>query len=137
MFVSRRLAWVSLELGLDAAWPATLHQVNGTGFSLDRFAGGGAACGHAAAFAACVTGTVGILRARGTGVDAPASPSGMFSQVGARITATLDVGGRYFAAARLDGLVMLSTWRVTLNETATWTTPRVGALIGLDVGARF
>jgi len=137
MFVSGRLTWVSLEAGLDAAWPATQHQVDGTGFSLDRFAGGGAACGHAAAFAACVTGTVGVLRARGTGVDAPASPSGMFSQAGARIAATLDFGGRYFAAARLDGLVMLSTWTVTLNRTAAWTTPRVGALIGLDVGARF
>ena len=129
--------WVSLELGVDAALPATQHQIDGTGFSLDRFAGSGAACGHAGAIAACVTGTVGVLRARGTGVDAPAAPSGMFSQAGARIAATLDFGGRYFAAARLDGLVMLSTWTVTLNNTATWTTPRVGALIGVDVGARF
>jgi len=32
---------------------------------------------------------------------------------------------------------MLSTWTVTLNQIAAWTTPRVGALIGLDVGARF
>ncbi len=117
--------------------PATKNEVDGTGFSLDRFAGGAAACGHARAFAACVTGTLGVLRARGTGVDAPAAPSGMFSQVGARIAATLDFGGRYFAAARLDGLVMLSTWTVTLNQTAAWTTPRVGALIGVDVGARF
>ena len=137
MFVSGRLTWVSLELGLDAAWPATQHQVDGTGFSLDRFAGGGAACGHAA--------RVRRLRhgdrrhppgARHRGGRAGA-PSGLFSQAGARIAATLDFGGRYFAAARLDGLVMLSTWTVTLNETATWTTPRVGALIGVDVGARF
>jgi hypothetical protein len=137
VFVSGRLARLSLEIGFDAAWPTTQHQVDGSGFALDRFAGGGAACGHAGAFAACVTGTFGILRARGTGVDAPAAPSGLFSQAGARIAATLDFGGRYFAAARLDGLVMLSTWTVTLNQTATWTTPRVGALIGLDVGARF
>ena len=70
-------------------------------------------------------------------MDAPAAPSGLFSQAGARIAATVDFGGRYFAAARLDGLVMLSTWTVTLNQIAAWTTPRVGALIGLDVGARF
>lgn len=137
LFVSGRLTWISLELGVDAALPATQHQIDGTGFSLDRFAGGGAACGHAGAFAACVTGTFGVLRARGTGVDAPATPSGLFSQAGARIAATLDFGGRYFATARLDGLVMLSTWTVTLNQTAAWTTPRVGALIGVDVGARF
>jgi hypothetical protein len=137
LFVSGRLTWVSLELGVDAALPATQHQIGGAGFSLDRFAGGGAACGHAGAFAACVTGTVGVLRARGIGVDAPAAPSGLFSQAGARIAAALDFGGRYFATARLDGLVMLSTWTVTLNQTAAWTTPRVGALIGVDVGARF
>jgi len=137
LFVSGRLTRVSLELGADAAWPATQHQVDGSGFALDRFAGTGAACGHAGAIAACVTGTVGVLRARGTGVDTPASPSGLFSQAGARLAATLDFGGRYFAAARLDGVVMLSTWTVTLNNTATWTTPRVGALIGVDVGARF
>jgi hypothetical protein len=137
LFVSGRLTWVSLELGVDAALPATQHQIDGTGFSLDRFAGSGAACGHAGAIAACVTGTVGILRVRGTGVDAPAAPSGMFSQAGARLAATLDFGGRYFAAARVDGLVMLSTWTVTLNNTATWTTPRVGALIGVDVGVTF
>jgi len=137
LFVSGRLTWVSLELGVDAAWPATQHQVGDAGFSLDRFAGGGAACGHARAFAACVIGTLGVLRARGTGVDTPASPAGLFSQAGARIAATLDFGGRYFAAARVDGLVMLSTWTVTLNKTAAWTTPRVGALIGVDVGATF
>ena len=137
VFVNGRVARLSFEIGVDATWPATEHQADGSGFSLDRFAGGAAACGHAGAFAACITGTVGILRVRGTGVDAPASPSGLLSQVGARIGATRDFGGRYFAAAHLDGLVMLSSWTVTLNDDAAWTTPRVGALIGLDVGARF
>jgi hypothetical protein len=137
LFVSGRLTWLSLELGLDAAWPATRNEADGSGFSLDRYAGEAAACGHARAVAACVIGTLGILRARGTGVDAPAAPSGVFSQAGARIAATLDFGDRYFATARLDGLVMLSSWTVTLNQSAAWTTPRVGALIGIDVGARF
>ncbi len=66
----------------------------------------------------------------------PSSPSGLFSQAGARIAATRDFG-RYFAAARLDGLVTLSTWTVTLNQATAWTTPRVGALLGLDLGAQF
>jgi hypothetical protein len=137
LFVSGRRAWFSLELAADAAWPATQHAADGSGFSLDRYAGDAAACGHARAFAACVTATLGVLRARGTGVDVPATPTGLFSQAGARIAATLDFGDRYFAAARVDGLVMLTSWTVTLNQSVAWTTPRVGTLIGVDVGARF
>jgi hypothetical protein len=137
IFVSGRRDRFSLELAADAAWPATQHDVDGTGFSLDRFAGGAAACGHVSVLAACATGTVGLLRARGTGVDAPATPAGVFSQVGARIAAAVDFSARYFAAARVDGLVMLTSWTVTLNQAPAWTTPRVGALVGVDVGARF
>jgi hypothetical protein len=137
MFVSGRLDRLSLEIAVDAALPATRQEVDGSGFSLDRFAAAGAACGHAAAFAGCLTATIGVLRARGVGVDAPASPVGLFSQVGARIAATREFGGRFFAAARVDGFVMLSSWQVTLNDVVAWTTPRVGALIGVDLGARF
>jgi hypothetical protein len=57
--------------------------------------------------------------------------------LGVRIAATHDFGDRYFAGARLEGLVMLSPWTVTLNDTAAWTTPRVGGLIGLDFGMNF
>jgi hypothetical protein len=137
IFASGRSARLSLEIALDGAWPATRQQVDGSGFSLGRFAGAAAGCGHAGAFAACLTATYGLLRARGFGVDMPASPSGFFSQLGARIVATRDFGGRYFAAAHLDGLVMVSPWTVTLNQAAAWTTPRVGAVAGVDVGARF
>jgi hypothetical protein len=137
LFVSGRLSWLSLELALDAAWPATERESDGSGFSLDRFAGTAGACGHAGAFAGCLTATLGVLEARGFGVDVSASPAGLFSQVGARIVATRELGGRYFLAARVDGLLMLSPWKVTLNDTTAWMTPRVGALIGLDLGARF
>src|SRR4029077_1782770 len=130
-------AWFSLEVALDAAWPVTERTSGGRGFSLDRFAAGTAGCGHVGGFAACLTATLGVLRARGFGVDGPASPAGPFSQVGGRIVAAREVGGRYFAAARVEGLLMLSPFRVTLNDTTAWMTPRVGALIGLDLGARF
>jgi hypothetical protein len=137
LFVSLRLSQLSLEIAADAALPATRHETDGTGFSLDRFAGDAAACGHARAFAACVIGTLGVLRARGTGVDVPAQPAGLFSQLGARLAAELDLGDRFFASARVDGLVMLTSWTVTVNQTTAWTTPRVGALFGVDFGARF
>ena len=32
---------------------------------------------------------------------------------------------------------MLQSWTVMVNQVVAWTTPRVGALIGVDVGARF
>jgi hypothetical protein len=137
IFVSGRRGRVSLELGVDAALPVAERSLAGGGFSLDRFAAGAAACGHLRAFAACLTGTAGLLRARGFGVDAPASPAGPFSQVGARMVAAWDFEGRYFLAARVDLLVMVSPWTVTLNDVAVWTTPRVGALAGVDLGFRF
>ncbi len=137
VFASGRVSWISVEIALDAALPATQREADGSGFSLDRFAAGAAVCGHAWAFAACFTTTAGLLRARGLAVDAPASSSGLFSQLGARLGAEEDLGRRLFVAARADALVMLSSWTVRLNETAVWTTPRVGLVVGFDLGVRF
>jgi hypothetical protein len=136
MFVRASGDALSLELAADAALPVTRDDVGGGGFSLDRFAASAAGCGHTGPFAACVTGALGRYQAHGFGVDAPAAPAGFFSQVGARIMATRDFA-RYFAALRADGLIMTSRSTVTLNQTRVWTTPRVGALFGLDLGAHF
>jgi hypothetical protein len=137
IFVSGRIEPLSVELSVDGALPTDRVTGDGSGFSLTRFAAGAAACGHVGAFAACITGTLGRLAARGFGVDRPASPAGLFSQVGGRIVATHDLGDRYFVAARAEGLVMLSSWTVTLDDAAVWTTPRVGGLVGLDWGLHF
>jgi hypothetical protein len=137
VFVSSRVAWFSLELGLDAALRTTRQAADGSSFSLDRYAVGAAACAHARMFAGCLTATGGFLQARGGGVDIPASPTGWFSQAGARIAATGELGRRWFVSARVDGLVMLSSWTVALNDVAAWTTPRVSVLAGVDVGVRF
>jgi hypothetical protein len=137
LFGRYRLDWLSLELGVDAALPANRTEADGSGFSLRRFAAGTAACGHIEPFAGCVTATLGRLEARGFGVDKRASPVGLFSQVGVRLTATYEFGARYFAAARVEGLMMPATWRVRLNERIVWTTPRIGGLIGLDLGLNF
>jgi hypothetical protein len=137
LFVRGRAGWFSLELAGDAALPVTRSDPTGAGFSLDRFAASAAACGHARVFAGCVTSTVGRLQAHGFGVDQSAAPAGIFTQVGARILATHDVGGRYFASVRVDGLLMISRSTVALNDTTAWVTPRLGALFGLDFGAHF
>jgi len=135
--VGARLRALSLELAFDAAWPAKRRLADRSGFSLDRFAGSAAACGHAQVFAACVTATLGRIGAHGFGVDKPSSPSGLFAQVGARASATYELGDRYFLSVRVDGLVMLSRWSVALDGVVAWTTPRLGGLAGVDFGAFF
>jgi hypothetical protein len=137
IFVSGRIDPLSVELSVDGALPTNRVASDGSGFSFTRFAAGAAACGHVRAFAACVTGTLGRLQASGLGVDRPASPAGLFSQVGGRIAGTHDLGDRYFVGARAEGLVMLSSWTVKLDDAAVWATPRIGGLIGVDVGLHF
>jgi hypothetical protein len=137
LFVGGRIEAFSLELAFDGALPASQRQPDGSGFSLTRFTLGAAACGSFRPFAACLTGAFGRLEARGFGVDEVASPGGLFSEVGGRVTATYDFSDRFFAAARVDGLVVLNTWTVTLNDGVVWTTPRVGGLMGLDFGVNF
>ncbi len=135
VFADGRVDGFSLELALDAALPVSRGEPDGSGFSLDRFDAGLAACGHARTLAACAVGTVGLLRARGFGVDAPASALGLTGLVGVRLAATRALGGRLFLRARVEGLVTPLARTVMLNETPIWTTPRVAATAGLDLGA--
>jgi hypothetical protein len=137
LFASGRVGHFSLEIAGDAALPVTQNAAGASGFTLDRFAAEAAACGHVAVLAACVTGTAGRMQAHGFGVDMKEAPAAWFSQVGARLAAAYDFSDRYFAAARVDGLVMAAPVKVMLNDTLVWTTPRVGAVLGLDFGARF
>lgn len=136
LFVDGRVSWFSVELSLDGALPVHRQEATGAGFSFRRFEAEAAACGHAPVLAACVTGGLAYLQASGTGLDAPRTPSGLGAQVGARVVATQDFGGRYFAAVRAEGMVVLSRWSVTVNEISVWSTPRLAALFGVDVGAR-
>jgi hypothetical protein len=137
VFVFGRISQFSLEVGVDASLPTTQRSADGSGFTLDRFSFGMAVCGHAGVFAACLTGTVGRMQVQGFGVDVPATPAGLFSQLGARIATTYEFGDLYFVSARIEPLVMLSSWTVTLDENSVWTAPPVGVSIGLDAGARF
>jgi hypothetical protein len=137
LFVSGRRGPLSLELGADATLPVTQEQGDGTAFSLDTLAVETTGCGHLRLLAACVAARVGRIQARGSGVDVTRSPSGLFSQAGIRLAAAHALGARLFAAAHVDGLVMLSSWTVALNDTAVWTTPRFAVLLGFDLGVRF
>jgi len=136
LFIDGRISSLSVELSLDGILPVERQETGGAGFSFRRFDAEGAVCGHARMFAACVTAGLAYLRASGSGVDAPLSPNGFGAQTGGRVAISQEFGGRYFVTARAEGLVVLSRWSVTLNEVSVWSTPRLGALIGVDVGAR-
>jgi len=136
LFVSARSARLSLELALDGALPARQQDARGAGFTLDRFAGEGALCGHVSAFAACATGALSLIEASGFGVGIPRTATGLTAQVGARLVAAHDLSARTFVAGRVEGMLLPYRWTVTLNDTATWTTPRVAAVLGVDLGVR-
>jgi len=137
LFFDVRWPRVSIELAVDGTWPVT-HQIPKMGgFELERASGTAAACGHASAFLGCVLATAGVLRAGGVGVDVPSTPMGAFYQLGARLGARFQFGTRYFAGARADGLWSPAPWTIDVNGVPMWTTPRLGAQIGVDVGAIF
>jgi hypothetical protein len=137
LFLRARGSRLSLEVGADATLPVSELEPDGSSFALDTQAADAVGCGHLGVVAGCVVGRFGRIHARGSGVDAPRSPSGLFSQAGARLAVGGDVGSRFFAGAHVDGLVMLAPWTVKLNGGDVWTTPRFAVLFGIDVGARF
>jgi hypothetical protein len=54
-----------------------------------------------------------------------------------RLAGTIELGGSWFAAVHLDGLGLLNSCTVVLNEAPVWEMPRLGLLAGIDVSARF
>ena len=53
-----------------------------------------------------------------------------------RLAVSRDFDG-FVVSLHGDALVMLARWDVVLNDTVVWTVPRVGAVLGIDVGLRF
>jgi hypothetical protein len=136
LFVSARLRRWSGELAADAALPVTQREADGSGVVVNALGASAAGCAHVSVASACLLGRLGWLRARGTGVDAPSTSWGHFSEVGLRLAASRELG-RFTVGVHADGLVMLSRWNVVLNDTVVWTVPRVGGLVGFDVAVRF
>jgi hypothetical protein len=127
----------TVEIGAEASYPSTERQWDGTGFRQSFIGGSAAFCGHRRVLSACVLGKAGQVRFQGLGVDNPRSPSGLVVQAGARVAATLELGGPWSAAAHFEALGLLTPGTVDLNQDAVWEMPRIGALAGIDVSARF
>lgn len=133
------VAWqhTSLELAAEVAWPTTTRREDGAGFSQQQFLAGVAGCGILQAWSACLVAKTGGMRVVGKDVDRPRSSTGPILETGLRVAVQLGLGRYLYLAARADGLVNVTSWRVTLDQNLVWTSPRFAATVGLDFGVRF
>jgi hypothetical protein len=135
LFLAARFGQLSAEVAADRVLSVTQSQPDGSAIVVGADGLSLAACGHASLLSMCLLGRRGWLRARGTGVDEPSGSSAAFNEVGLRVAMTRTLR-RLEIGLHVDGLVMLSRWQVVLNDAVVWSTPRFGALVGLDVGVR-
>lgn len=131
----RRGAWLA-ELGLEASLPGSYSTANGQGFEQRVELGSLAGCALLPPLSGCLVSKLGRLHVTGFGVDAPRSPAGVLFQVGPRLALGQEWGG-WLGALRIDALVTLVPWRVTLNRLEVWQTPVLTLGLGLDVAALF
>jgi hypothetical protein len=136
-FIGLQYKAASIEFGAEASLPTTTRQTDGVGFRQNLILGTVAACGHYRFASACALGKFGQIRVSGLGVDVPSSPSGFIAQAGPRVVATLGLGEQLLLLGHADALFLLTPWTVELNHTAIWTMPRFGAVLGVDLAARF
>jgi hypothetical protein len=135
------LAWshVALELGGEATVPSTsaIRRADGAGFSHRLLLASLAGCGVTSHVSGCVLGKIGQIRVAGDGVDLPATSSGVIVQSGLRLAVAQTLGRRVLVVAHADGIAFLTRAVVTLDGMPVWTTPRIAATFGVDVGVRF
>jgi hypothetical protein len=136
LFVVARFRRLSAEIAADAALPVTQEEGGGSGVVVNAMGSSAAGCAHVSVASACLLGRLGWIRARGMGVLAPSTSWGRFSEVGARVAASRELG-RFIVSVHADGLVMLSRWNVVFNNAVVWSTPRVGGVVGVDVALFF
>lgn len=134
--VFANFGWRSLvaEIGGEISWPTRTWREDGAGFAQQLILASLAGCGVREKWSACLLAKGGLIRIGGRNIDTPATPSGSIFQVGLRLGWTQPIVWRLFAAAHAAGLINLTQWRVTLDSYQVWTSPRLAATIGLDLG---
>jgi hypothetical protein len=137
LFFGVRRSALAVEVGAEASYPSTERQWDGSGFRQNLIGASAALCGHRQSLSACVLGKASQVRVSGLGVDQRRSPTGLIAQAGFRIAAALELGGAWSATAHLDALGLLTPCTINLNKVGVWEMPRLGAMAGIDVSARF
>ncbi len=133
------VAWsrVGVELSAEMSTPLALDRPDGSGFSERLLFVGLGGCGSRTWLSACLLAKAGQIRVVGTGVDFPATSSGLLFQTGLRLAASKGLGSHAYVSARADGLVLLTRGIVTLDAMPVWVMPHIAALVGIDIGVRF
>ena len=133
------LAWQhsSLEFAAEVAWPTTTRREDGAGFAQQLLLVGAAGCGDFQPWSACLVAKTGTIRILGEDVDKPKSLWGPILETGLRLGVLQPLGRYLYVAARAEGLVNVTRWKVSLDQNLVWTAPRFAATLGLDIGVRF
>jgi hypothetical protein len=132
------VAWPhwSLELAAEVGLPSTVRRADGASFSQQELLVGVAGCGALAPWSACLLAKGGAIRIVGN-IDVPTSPWGPLVETGLRLAVTQPLGRRVYLAAQVEGLLIVTRWRVTLDQNLVWTSSHFAETIGLDLGVRF
>ena len=128
---------LAVELAAEVSAPSTTRQIDGAGFSQQQFLASLAGCGVLTSLRACLIAKVGEIRVVGQGVEFPATSYGLVAQAGLRLAVTHMLGSRLQIGAHVDGLALITKGVVTLDSMPVWTTPRLAALFGAEIGIRF
>ncbi len=137
VFGSVALGPASLELGGELSTGAGASRADGGGFNAHAWFATAAVCGTGPPWSICLLTRAGAVKVEGRRVDVPASPGGKSILTGLRLGAEERVGSSLFFAERLEGLVNLTRWTVTLDGIPVWKAPPLAGVVGVDVGAIF
>jgi hypothetical protein len=133
------LAWQhsSFEVAAEVAWPTTTRREDGAGFSQQLLLISGAGCAQFQRWSTCLLAKAGEIRILGKDIDKPKVLSGPIVETGLRLALVQPLGRHLYVAARAEGLINVTRWRVTLDQNLVWTSPRFATTVGLDIGVRF
>jgi hypothetical protein len=137
LFLGIRRNDLSLDLGAEASYPSDTQRWGGSGFRSMFIGGTAGLCGHHSALSGCAIAKASELRVEGLGLDRPKRASGIVAQAGLRLAANIGLGNSWLVAIHLDGLGLLAPCVVELNNVHVWEMPRLSALAGVDLAARF
>jgi hypothetical protein len=127
----------SFELGGELSTLAVRYRADGAGYDQWLLLANAAACGGEGPLSLCLLVKGGVVNVAGRSIDVPASPSGKAFQTGLRFGVRERLAAQVFLEQRLEGLVNLTRWTVTLDQIPVWTAPPVAASLGLDLGVDF
>lgn len=136
-FVAAQFDGVALELGAETSLQSTAHSSSAGGFRHRLLLATLATCGVYRSFSACGVAKLGRIQVHGIEVDQPASPKGLVAQVGPRLAYALRLEDHVVLLGHMEGLYLLTPWTVDLNHVAVWNMPRLSAVTGIALAARF